>query len=99
RGTPTPGPRARALRTRCREEPSDLDQERVALSAAGADRREPEPSAVTPEVVDHSGHDPAARCADRVAERDRAAVDVHDLLVDAEHAGRVLRDGGERLVD
>jgi hypothetical protein len=34
-----------------------------------------------------------------MAERDRAAVDVDPVLVDAEHADRVERDRGERLVD
>ena len=34
-----------------------------------------------------------------MAERDRASVHVHDRLVDAEHPGRVARDGRERLVD
>jgi hypothetical protein len=34
-----------------------------------------------------------------MAERDRPAVDVDALLVDAEHADRVERDGGDRLVD
>ena len=37
--------------------------------------------------------------ADRVAERDRAAVDVDLVLVDAEHPHRVERDRGEGLVD
>ena len=37
--------------------------------------------------------------ADRVAERDRAAVDVDLLLVDAEHPDRVEGDRGEGLVD
>ena len=40
----TPGPRERERQaTRCTKSVSDFDQERVALPAAGADRREPEP--------------------------------------------------------
>ena len=34
-----------------------------------------------------------------MSQRDRAAVDVDDLLVEAEHPRRVARDGGEGLVD
>ena len=41
----------------------------------------------------------APRGADRVADGDRAAVDVHAVLVDPEHADRVERHGGEGLVD
>ena len=43
--------------------------------------------------------DPGAGHADRVAERDRAAVDVDLVRVDAELAGGHDADGGERLVD
>src|SRR5579864_3330812 len=76
-----------------------LDEERVALAAAGADRGETEPAAAATELVHHRPEDAAAACADRVTERDRAPVHVHDPLVGAEHARRVGRDGGERLVD
>src|SRR5579884_4363658 len=78
---------------------SDRDQERVALAAAGADRREAEAAAVAAQLVHHRGDDPPAGRADRVAERDCAAVDVHLLLVRSEQPGRVPRDGRERLVD
>src|SRR6476619_6035365 len=64
-----------------RDQVSDLDQERVALPTAGADRREPEPAAVAAEVVNHRPEDPAAARADRMTERDRTAVDVDALLV------------------
>ena len=40
-----------------------------------------------------------ARRPDRVAERDRAAVDVHALGIEAEVAHRLERHRGERLVD
>ena len=38
---------------------SDLDQEGVALAAAGADRRQPEPAAVSPQLVHHRAEDRA----------------------------------------
>ena len=76
----------------------DLDQQRVALAAAGADRREAEPAALAAELVDHRREDPRARGADRVAERDRAAVHVHGLRVGVEQLHRVQRDRAERLV-
>src|SRR5829696_2047320 len=77
----------------------DLDQERVALAAAGADRGEAEAAAVAAQVVHHRPDDPAAGGADRMAERDRAAVHVHLLLVRAQKPRRVPRDRRERLVD
>jgi hypothetical protein len=43
--------------------------------------------------------DAGAARADRVPERDRPPVDVHLRLVDTEHAHRVERHRGERLVD
>jgi hypothetical protein len=49
--------------------------------------------------VDQCAEDAGAGRADRVAERDRAAVDVDAVLVDAEQPHRVQRDRGERLVD
>src|SRR5947209_6947758 len=77
---------------------SDLDEKSVAMSAAGADRGEPEPAAVPPQLVDHGREDPRARGADRMSERDGAAVDVHLVGVGAEHAGRVDDDRREGLV-
>src|SRR6266511_4901970 len=60
---------------------SDLEQKGVALPAAGADRREPEAAAVAAELVDHRAEDTGARGADRMAEGDSAAVDVHLLRI------------------
>src|SRR5207247_6499446 len=57
----------------------DLDQERVALAAAGADRREAEPAAVAAKLVDHRPEDSRPRRADRMAERHGAAVHVHPV--------------------
>src|SRR5689334_23042352 len=76
-----------------------LKEERVALAAAGADRGEAEAAAVAAQLVHHRADDPAAARADRVAERDRAAVHVHLLLVRAEELRRVGGDRGKRLVD
>ena len=44
-------------------------------------------------------HDARARHADRVTERDRAAVHVHDVVGDAEVVHRREADRGERLVE
>ena len=49
--------------------------------------------------MDERADDPRARSADRMAERNGAAVDVDLLLVDAEHVDRVERDRSEGLVD
>ena len=92
-GWPWPGANVLAL-ARWESEPLDLEQERVALAAAGADRREAEAAAVAAQLVHHRPDDPAAGRADRMAERDRAAVHVHLRLVGAEHARRVQRPPG-----
>src|SRR6185312_9492393 len=77
----------------------DLDDHRVALAAAGADCRHAEPAAAAAQLVHERHQDARAAGADRVAERDGAAVHVDLGLVDAEHANRVDRHGRERLVD
>ena len=74
-----------SLPSNCYSRSSDLEEQRVALPAAGADRGEAEPTAVAAELVDHGADDAGARRADRVAERDGAAVHVHLLGVGAEH--------------
>src|SRR5579884_3321632 len=62
----------------------NLDDHRVALAAARADRGAAE-SASAPAQLEHKrAEDPRARGADRVAKRHRAAVDVDLVLVDAE---------------
>src|SRR6185437_12408229 len=77
----------------------DVDDHGVALAAAGADR-DAAVAAAAPAQLEHERADDAgAGGADRVPERDRAAVDVHALLVDAEHARRVQGDRSEGLVD
>ena len=76
-----------------------LDDHGVALAAARADRRAAEAAAAAAQLEHQRAEDPRAGGADRVAERDRAAVDVDPVLVDPEHPDRVQRDRGERLVD
>src|SRR3954467_8649257 len=77
----------------------DLEDHRVALAAAGADRGDAEPAAAAAQLVDQRAEDAGARGPDRVAERDRPAVHVDLRLVDADHAHRVECHRGERLVD
>src|SRR3954454_18071107 len=59
----------------------------------------PGPPAVSAQLVHHRADDAPAARADRMAERDGAAVHVHVLLVGAEQPRRVERDRRERLVD
>ena len=75
------------------------DDGRFALPAATAQGRGTELRAAAPELVDEREHHTRAGRADRVTERDRAAVHVHVGVVDAQIADRCERDGGERLVD
>ena len=58
----------------------------VALAAAAAERRGAEAAAAAAQLVDEREHDARARHADRVTERDRAAVHVDDVVGDAEVA-------------
>src|SRR5205085_8897256 len=77
----------------------DAQDDRVALPAARADRRDAEAAAATAQLVDEDAEDAGARGADRVAERDRAAVDVDAVLLDAQLADRLQGHRRERLVD
>src|SRR5690349_3306682 len=63
--------------------PSDLEQEGVALAAARADRREAEAAAVPAQLVHHRAEDATAARADRVPERDGAAVHVRAFGIGA----------------
>src|ERR1700722_13508485 len=78
---------------------SDLQDNRVALSAAGADRGAAVAAAATAQLVDERADDARAGSADRVTEGNSTTVDVDLVLVDAEHPDRVERDRGEGLVD
>src|SRR5947209_10938307 len=77
----------------------DLDDHRVALAAAGADRGAPEAATAAAQLEHQRAEDPCSRGADRVAERNRSAVHVDLVLVDAQHPHRVEGDRGEGLVD
>src|SRR5665213_2237891 len=68
---------------------SDLDDDGVALSAAGADRGATEAATATAQLVDKRADDARAGRADRVTERNGATVDVDAVLVDAEYTDRV----------
>src|SRR5947208_209972 len=76
-----------------------LDDDGDALAAADAGRAEPEAAAAATQLVEEVRGDARARGAQRVAERDGAAVDVGALAVEAQLTldGDVLR--GEGLVD
>src|SRR5690606_33924856 len=91
----TPGePRApRALR------PRNLDQQRVALTAATAQRTDAGAAAAPPQLVHQVHHQAGTGRTDRVAERDGATVDVDLLLRYAELPGGHQAHGGERFVD
>ena len=71
----------------------------VALAAATAQRGGAEAAAAAAQLVQHGERQAVAAHADRVAEGDGAAVDVDDLVADAELGHRGDADGGERLVD
>src|SRR4051812_40797256 len=71
----------------------------VALAAARADRRHAEAAAPAAQLVDDRAEDACARGADRMAEGDRAAVDIDAVLLDAQLPDRLQRHGGEGLVD
>src|SRR5436309_10739882 len=75
------------------------EDHRVALAAAGADRRAAQPAAAAAQLEHEAAEDARARGADGVAEGNGAAVDIDALFVDAQHANRVQRHRGEGLVD
>ena len=82
-----------------RVQPGDTHDQGVALAAAAAQGGRTDAAAATLELEREVQHDPGAGHADRVAERDRAAVDVDLVRVEAELAGRLDADRGERLVE
>src|SRR3984885_12397349 len=75
------------------------DDQGVALAAARADRRHAQTAAAPAQLVDEGAEDSCPRGPDRVAERDRAAVDVDALLVDPQDPDRAERHRRKRLVD
>src|SRR4051812_44762223 len=71
----------------------------VALAAAAAQRGRAEPAAAPAQLERQRERDPRTGHADRVAERDGAAVHVDDVVADAEVGHRRQPDRGERLVE
>src|SRR3954471_22190441 len=76
-----------------------LDDRGVGHAAALAHRLETPAAAGALELVEQGGHQPATRAAERVPERDRAAIHVHLLHVRAVLLLPGQDDGRERLVD
>ena len=95
----TAAPWVGLLRAGSRSGAGHADDEGVALAAAAAQRGRADAAAATLELERQVQGDPGAGHADRVAERDRAAVDVDLVGVDAQLPGRGQADRGERLVD
>jgi hypothetical protein len=77
----------------------DAEDDGVTLIAARADRGAAEAAASAFELVDERAENAGAGGADRVAEGNRAAIDVNARVVDREGPDRVERDRGEGLVD
>src|SRR5437764_15231498 len=76
-----------------------LDQRAGAEPAAAAHRHEPDLLVRALELVQERRDEPRAGRAERVAERHRAAVDVHAIHVGVELAAPGGDDGREGLVD
>src|SRR5688572_30455346 len=76
-----------------------LEDSRDALTDADAHRCDAVASAAAVHLVHERRGHARARAADGMAERDRAAVDVHAGGVEAELADAGERLGGERLVE
>src|SRR3954454_24860886 len=74
------------------------DDRGVALAATAAERGGADPTAAATELVDERQNDARARHADGVTECDRATVDVHDVVGDAEVLHRRDTNGRERFV-
>src|SRR6266699_3555052 len=79
--------------------PRHPQQQRVTLAAAAAQRRRAEAAAAPLQLIGQVQREPGAAHPDRMAERDRAAIDVDDVLADLQIAHRLDRDRRERLVD
>src|ERR1700729_3320686 len=66
----------------------DLDDHRVALAAARADRGTADPAAAATELEHERAEDARAGGTDRMTEGHRATVDVDLVLIDSEHPDR-----------
>ena len=84
---------------RVRDALGAAQQHGFALAAAAAHRGDAECGAVAAHLVGEGEEEAEAGGGERVAERDRAAVDVDPAGVDLQRAGGRHGDAGERLVD
>src|SRR5439155_11215078 len=75
------------------------DDQRVSLPTTAAQRRRADAQAAALQLVREGQDQARAAGADRVSQRDGAAVDVDAVLVDRQHPRRIQRHRGERLVD
>src|ERR671919_1767140 len=73
--------------------------QRVALTAPAAQRRAAQVEAPTPHLVCEGQDEAGTGHPDRMAQRHGPSVHVHDVLVQAQHASGMERDGGEGFVD
>src|SRR5579863_1792113 len=94
-----PAPIWPAPTTRTRTRLADFHQHRVALSAAAADRRDAQTAPARTQGVHEMAYDARTAGAERMAKRDRAAVDVHFFQVQAESIRRRQGHGREGFVD
>src|SRR5687767_14164654 len=75
------------------------DDQGVALAAPAAEGRPPEIHVPAAHLVGQGQHQSGSGHPDGVTHRHRAPVDVHDLLIEAEHPARMEGDRRERFVD
>src|SRR6185437_8944091 len=81
--------RARPRPAQVSSAPSNaLDEHRAALAAANADCRDTAAAATALQYAEQVQHDACTRCANRMSQRDRAAVDVEPVRVDAAERAR-----------
>ena len=88
-------PRTRTIRKSSPSGSGHLDDQGVALATAAAQGGDAGAATAALELEGEVEHDPGAGHADRVAQGDRAAVDVDLVLGEAELAGRLDADRGE----
>src|SRR5262245_23806503 len=82
-----------------RSVPDRLEQDRDSLAAADARRGDRVASGAPPQLQERRQDEPRSRGAERMAERDRSAVDVHALAVELERLFDREILSRERLVD
>src|ERR1700761_1065784 len=89
----------RTISSAIAERSAALQQQCDPLAAADAQRDQAELEVPALHLVEDLGGDRRSGGADRMPERDRAAVGVDPLLVEAEIVDHRERLGGERLVE